>query len=87
MPYTVQIKDVARRGDEVTVVGVVNRTDSAGTVLMGDEIVVRVWKSHLDTLATDNAKKAYVRQQLKQAYQQHVGTPLTSLTDPAPVET
>lgn len=54
---TVILQDGLLNGDEVRVTGTVD----------GVEVSVRVWKSHLDTLSTLAAKRAYVAAQLKAA--------------------
>ena len=43
--------------DDVTVVGLVDDV----------EVTIHVWKSHLDTLGTKAAKRAFIAQQLKAA--------------------
>ena len=87
MPYTVQILDAGRIGDEIAITGRVNRTAVDGSVIASQQLTVRVWKSHLDTMPQAADKKAYVRQQLKATDQATEAAGQTALIDAAPVET
>lgn len=53
----IDIQSATLSGDAVTITGTVD----------GVEVVVSVWKSHLDTLATKPLKRSYVAAQLKAA--------------------
>lgn len=78
----VQIIRYELTGGRVTVTGDV--TTETGTTA---RVTVQQWKSYLDTLPNMDARKAFIRAQLKAEYLGQAAQVQPALVDPAPIET